>query len=157
MRELGSNHGFWSCNAAGEHFGLGASSSVDFLVVRWPSGTVQSFQSVGGDQRITIVEGGGIVEAPDLLAQTLRVQARPNPFRNEVQISWTSPSKRTSELEIFNVMGRLVRSFPGAVGDRTVIVWDARDDGGQPLSSGVYFYRLTSGTEHLTGKLLRLR
>jgi hypothetical protein len=37
------------------------------------------------------------------------------------------------------------------------VVWDGRDHEGHKLSSGVYFYRLESGTETATRKVLLLR
>lgn len=39
------------------HLGLGKAAQVDRLTVHWPSGLVEQFQEVAGNQRITLIEG----------------------------------------------------------------------------------------------------
>jgi hypothetical protein len=39
------------------HFGLGATESIDQIVVQWPSGYEQAFTDVAVNQRVTITEG----------------------------------------------------------------------------------------------------
>ena len=49
-------------------------------------------------------------------------------------------------LKIYDAAGRLVRTLaegPEGVGDHSVS-WDGRDDSGAAMSSGVYFYRLST-------------
>jgi len=36
-------------------------------------------------------------------------------------------------------------------------VWDGRDSQGNPVSSGVYFYRLTVGDKTLTKKMILVK
>jgi hypothetical protein len=43
------------------HFGLGESTKVDKLEIKWPDGSVETVNVQGVDKRITIVEGKGIV------------------------------------------------------------------------------------------------
>ncbi|MDZ7378829.1 MAG: CRTAC1 family protein [candidate division KSB1 bacterium] len=38
------------------HFGLGDATRVDFLEIRWPSGTIQRWRQIDANQRITVVE-----------------------------------------------------------------------------------------------------
>ncbi|MCB0288541.1 MAG: T9SS type A sorting domain-containing protein, partial [Calditrichaeota bacterium] len=63
------------------------------------------------------------------------------------------------ELNIFNILGEKVRTLTNrnyTVGEYTS-VWDARNDAGNPVSSGVYFYRLSSDKQTLTRKMLLVR
>ncbi len=44
--------------------GLGENQTVDELVVRWPSGAVQTFTSLAGDAAYRLTEGSGILRVP---------------------------------------------------------------------------------------------
>jgi hypothetical protein len=52
----GSGH-FLSQGAAPVHFGLGQQTTIDQLTVKWPRGSVQTFNNVPADQVLTITEG----------------------------------------------------------------------------------------------------
>jgi hypothetical protein len=43
------------------HFGLGAYTAVDSIIVDWPSGVQDRLADIHADQRITIEEGAGVV------------------------------------------------------------------------------------------------
>ena len=44
-------------------FGLGGATSVDSLVVEWPSGQVDRFADVEANQRVSVIEASGTLEA----------------------------------------------------------------------------------------------
>ena len=39
------------------HFGIGSAVEVDSLLIRWPSGLVERFESVQADRFLTVREG----------------------------------------------------------------------------------------------------
>jgi hypothetical protein len=39
------------------HFGLGAQPAADSVLIRWPSGTIETLTNVKGDRVVTIREG----------------------------------------------------------------------------------------------------
>jgi hypothetical protein len=45
------------------HFGLGSASKIDSIEVRWPTGKMESFKNVAGDNIYTVIEERGIVES----------------------------------------------------------------------------------------------
>jgi hypothetical protein len=90
------------------------------------------------------------VEGPDAVAGVMRIahlfQNRPNPFSPETQIAFDLPKAGQAGLAIYRPDGRLVRqllSEQRGVGRHTVS-WDGRDDAGEKVASGMYFYRLTA-------------
>jgi hypothetical protein len=71
----------------------------------------------------------------------------PNPFNPSTTISFGLPRDTSVRLEVFNLLGQKIRvllSGPQQAGYKQVI-WDGKNATGQPVSSGVYFYRLTTG------------
>ncbi|MCA9727389.1 MAG: hypothetical protein KC729_06885, partial [Candidatus Eisenbacteria bacterium] len=73
----------------------------------------------------------------------------PNPAQGAVRIRYYTPRTPTSDLQIFDAAGRLVRSFPGARWTEgwQEIAWDGRDRDGDPVAAGVYWVRLQLPTE----------
>ena len=75
-------------------------------------------------------------------------QNYPNPFNSQTTIKYDIPSLMVNivpvEIYIYNTVGKLVRKIDEgdkAVGTHTVM-WDGKNDGGEDVSSGVYFYQL---------------
>lgn len=83
----------------------------------------------------------------------------PNPFNPSTSIQYAITSKVEVRLEVFDHLGRRVRTLIHAdqsPGQYTV-TWDGRTDKGELLPSGIYFYRLTAGTFVQTKKMLFLK
>jgi hypothetical protein len=57
-----SGSSFYSQNSFALHFGVGSATRTDKLEVRWPCGEVQSWQNLGVDRTLKVVEGRGEVE-----------------------------------------------------------------------------------------------
>lgn len=80
----------------------------------------------------------------------------PNPFNPETTISYAIKEAGDVRLEVFNLKGQKVRSLVNgrqSTGHYS-IVFDARDDKGQALSSGIYLYRLTAQNYLSTRKMM---
>jgi hypothetical protein len=82
----------------------------------------------------------------------------PNPFNPATTIKYALPEASNVTLEIYNVVGQVVRVL---VADhqnagRYVVQWDATNESGNSLSSGIYFYRLQAGGEFLEVKKMLL-
>jgi flagellar hook assembly protein FlgD len=83
----------------------------------------------------------------------------PNPFRPSTTISFALAQEEHVRLEVYNAQGALVRTVldgPRPAG-RYDVVWNARNDSGNRLGSGVYFVRLTAGTVQEMRKIVMLR
>ncbi len=83
----------------------------------------------------------------------------PNPFNPATTISFAIPVSGRASLMVYDVTGRKVRelvsgSLPAG---KSTAVWDGKDDSGKPVSSGVYFARLTMGKHEAVGKMLLMK
>jgi hypothetical protein len=84
----------------------------------------------------------------------------PNPFNPETVIKYQLPEAGFVTLEVYNMLGQVVRTLVSDhqnVG-RYAVRWDAANDKGQALSSGMYFYHVRAGQEfQQTKKMLLLK
>ncbi|MFO7891653.1 MAG: C25 family cysteine peptidase [bacterium] len=89
----------------------------------------------------------------------------PNPFQVETVFVYvlTDVAKDVS-LKIYTVSGKLIRNMNDntmASPDYHEIVWDGRDEWGNLVANGVYFYKLTAQgfdkTQKVTGKIAKVR
>jgi hypothetical protein len=71
----------------------------------------------------------------------------PNPFNPSTTISFTLPSAGSARLSVYDITGRKVRELVNGQMGAGVhsVVWDGRDEGGNAVSSGLYFSRLIQG------------
>jgi immune inhibitor A len=99
----------------------------------------------------------------------------PNPFLDQVNVSlglprrvgpsetvsWPDPSEERSEVEveIYSVTGRLARTVKAAsmTPGYYRLTWDGRNDRGVPVSSGVYYFTVTTPDSFGSRKVILLR
>ncbi len=94
------------------------------------------------------------IEAPDQPATFSLSQNYPNPFNPTTQIEYQIPNAGLVQLEVFDILGRKVQTLVNKtqeVGTYTV-TFDA-----SALASGVYLYRLTSGSFTASKKLYLIK
>lgn len=86
-------------------------------------------------------------------------QNYPNPFNPSTQIGYNLPQSGNVRLEIFNVLGQQVKTLldNSVEAGHHVVTWDATDNSGRAVASGIYFYRLTSDGFVNRKKMLLLR
>jgi hypothetical protein len=84
--------------------------------------------------------------------------AYPNPFNPNTNLSFTLPEAVNYSLKIYNVAGQLVRAYEGSGSTGlNVITWDGKDNAGNSVSSGVYFYKLVAGHFSATEKMVMMK
>ena len=83
----------------------------------------------------------------------------PNPFNSGTVVRFALPSRQEIDLSIYNLVGQQVVQLVKGVRapGQYNLTWDGRDNRGQALASGLYFYRLQAGRQVKTRKLLMLR
>ena len=86
-------------------------------------------------------------------------QNYPNPFNPTTTISFDLDKKQEIELVIYNLLGQKVKTlYSGSLSAGTHrIEWDASDESGQKVASGIYFYRLVTGAQVASRKMTLLK
>ena len=108
----------------------------------------QNDGSVAFAQGIAMLERLLALMVPD---KTVLRANYPNPFNPETWIPYHLASDTAVQISIYDIQGALVRQFnlghqkAGYYTDRTkAAYWDGRNEIGEPVASGVYFYTLTT-------------
>ncbi|HEX5132752.1 MAG TPA: FlgD immunoglobulin-like domain containing protein [Candidatus Krumholzibacteria bacterium] len=92
--------------------------------------------------------------------RTSLAQNYPNPFNPSTTIEFTVRDRSQVSLKVYNVAGELVRTLVNgerAPGSVHRVAWDGRNDTGQSVSSGIYFYKLVTNDMTQTKKMVLLK
>lgn len=156
VQEIAGQTGFGSQNSLNVEFGLGNAAIINMIEITWPSNIVQTITNQSVNQFITVIESATAIDIPQgaIPPRFELAQNYPNPFNPATQIHYQLPKTAKARLAIFNSLGQKVRTLvngdkPQAAGFYTV-EWDGRNDTGERVSSGIYFYRLEAETASQT-------
>ena len=83
----------------------------------------------------------------------------PNPFNPVTNITYDIPEVANVSLEIYNVMGQKVRTLASGSHEpgRYRVLWNATNDFGEGLSSGMYIYKIQAGDFVSVKKLILMK
>lgn len=87
-------------------------------------------------------------------------QNYPNPFNGTTLIDFDMPAPGRASLAIFDLQGHEVAVLADAAypAGHQSAAWDGKNSSGHPVSSGIYFYRLSiDGDRSLTRRMLLLK
>ena len=106
------------------------------------------------------------IDLPDLVTYEIPARSEllanyPNPFNPETWIPFRLAKDSNVSVSIYGASGSLVRTIdigftPAAVyeGRSDAIYWDGRNDFGEQVSSGLYFYHLSAGEFSATRRMV---
>lgn len=163
IREINAQNSFNSMNMLNVHFGLGNTGVIDSLVIKWPRGLVQVYTNVPINKFYKAIEGQGLSEViigVNQLSSTVPSNFRlgqnyPNPFNPVTKIMFSVPSgSHITKLLIYDALGRQVTELVNnelSAGEYETEWYSAQ------FSSGVYFYKLSSGSFSETKKMILLK
>ena len=158
IREISGGSGMRSQDSLTAEFGLGSETTVDSLIVSWPSGSTDVVTDLAANQVVTVTETGTSVDAGQ--SKLMLSANSPNPFVRETLISYRLPAPAVVSLKVYNVSGQVVRELVGARPEGAglhEVRWDGRDNTGADVASGVYFSRLEAGGEVKSQSMVILR
>ena len=83
----------------------------------------------------------------------------PNPFNPTTSIAYSLASDTHVVLRVYDVRGAVVRTLVNQRRRTGLhhVDWDGRNDNGQPVASGMYFYKLVAGSFVDTKKMTILK
>ena len=99
----------------------------------------------------------GVGDTPSAASISLSPNT-PNPFSGVTTFRLNTPTGGSAHVAVFDISGRKVseKVIPASAGMQD-LYFDGRDTKGNLLPSGVYFYRLTVGTQSRTQKFVIMR
>ena len=83
----------------------------------------------------------------------------PNPFNPATTISFDLPQPGHARIEVFSVEGRLIASLlnHSMTAGQHMVTWRGQTTKGQIAPSGIYYYRLSTGSFTETRKMILLK
>jgi hypothetical protein len=86
-------------------------------------------------------------------------QNYPNPFNPSTTIEYDLPKAAEVTLTVYNVLGARVKTLVNKqmAAGRYKVIWDATNDAGNPVATGVYFYVMKAGKFEKVRKLILMK
>ncbi len=144
-RQIEAASGYCSQNSFTNHFGLGNASNVTEIEIQWPSGAVETFTDIQGNNTYRVVEGEGI-----LLGTTQTIKygyvIYPVPAVDVLVINFPK-DELNSKVELFDLNGRKVKeeSNNNAVSMEMDV---------SQLSAGEYILKITNTIKTTSQKII---
>ena len=91
---------------------------------------------------------------------TTRLRANyPNPFNPITQIDFDIAKNQHVKIEVFNIRGQKIKTLINDTFEAGShkITWNGTDDHGREMSSGIYFYQMTTNDSTQTRKMLLMK
>ena len=153
VREVRSGEAYGIQNSFAMHFGLGANTSVDSVLIQWPSGTVDALATTNSNQTITVVEGSSPLSTHTFDQHELQLSVYPNPVTNDAFIRldhFSALGLNNLALNIYDMSGKIIYTEGNL--QSSIIVID-----GTMLSPGMYFVEVTDGNKRLASKKMMVQ
>ncbi len=108
IRDVQSGTGFQNMSTITAHFGIGQATTIDQVIIRWPSGIVDTLNNVNPNQKILVVEG--VTLALDSFTNGV-FAVYPNPAKNVINIQLKDNSNITFKSAlVYDLNGKVVLS-----------------------------------------------
>jgi len=129
------------------------SSNVPVLVeyVRWNEETPLLNETIQVMHISLKTDAEGLI--PDVFALH---QNYPNPFNPVTNIRYDIPENSHVKMVVYDILGRQVRTLVNRDHDPGFynVLWDGRNDLGEQIASGVYFFQINAGSFHKNAKMI---
>ena len=91
-------------------------------------------------------------------SQGWNLSVRPNPFSSTTSISFSIPKDETVNLIIYDLLGQEIKNITATYpAGQHIVEWNGDNEQGEPVSSGLYLLRLSSGEHREEEKVILIR
>ena len=152
---------------AGERFGVSVSLSANHAIAGSSlknGGTGAAYIYNTFDVALSVESSGKQVVLWGQIRKNALYQNFPNPFNPETWIPYQLAEDAFVTLTVSDLTGYVVRTFnvghqPAAMytSKERAIYWDGRNNTGEPVSSGIYFYHIQAGDFATTKKMIIIK
>jgi hypothetical protein len=88
------------------------------------------------------------------------MQNHPNPFNPCTEISFVLPQSAHCTIDVYDIAGRKIKTLlnePVAAKELTSVLWQGDDAQGNPVASGIYFYKMRAAKYTSTRKMILMK
>ncbi len=140
----------------------------NYDVFNYRTGVFEQGVVISGMQEYSLIMLGEEGEQEDNTPSITKLYSNfPNPFKpsgagrspaTTIQFSTTEHTENT-ELIIYNIKGQKVKTLYSGIAEegKHTVTWNGKDENDKPVSSGIYLYKLKTGKQELTRKMLLLK
>lgn len=104
MREIRSGQGFSHMNSLLAHFGIGTSTTIETIIIEWPSGTIDVIPNPDTNMTHIIVEGSFPLAVTDYTKDELKLY--PNPTSET--LNFAMKGLENTPVQIIDVTGKII-------------------------------------------------
>src|SRR5690606_10299394 len=108
IRDVRSGDGFKYMSSLNSHFGIGEAEAIDKVVIKWPSGTVDTILNPGINSALMVVEGEHVLENIGFNNEMFSLY--PNPVKDNLYINGGDELGITTA-NIYDLNGRLIKTI----------------------------------------------
>lgn len=105
IRDVRSGDGFKYMSSLNAHFGIGTATTITQVIIRWPSGIVDTYNNITPDQMLVVVEGATLSNEQ---FNSTAFSLYPNPAQNEINIHTTNSDLLFESFKIFDLNGKMI-------------------------------------------------
>ncbi|MEW5675136.1 FG-GAP-like repeat-containing protein [Flavobacterium enshiense] len=116
IRDIRSGEGFEYMSTLNAHFGIGTETQVTQVIIKWPSGVVDTISNPSSNQNLTVVEGSTLGLAENNLGGFTMY---PNPAKDFIRFSHAS-GDILNNVSIYDLTGRHIKT-ENMIGDKVSV------------------------------------
>jgi hypothetical protein len=105
IRDVQSGTGFQNMSTINTHFGIGQATAITQVIIRWPSGVVDSILNPAINQSLLVVENSSPLENASFTSSGFSLY--PNPAKDVLNIK-TNENITIKSAQVYDITGKLI-------------------------------------------------